>query len=204
MTAFRRYGAWLCAGMLAIVPVAGHAQPPAAVDRAALDPYLLPSEPPPDFDLASLERRHRMLRWHEALSILTILTVGAQVTVGQIVMAREGEIPVATSTRRLQDAALGLSLAAGGTYLTTAALAVAAPPIPHGMRYDAFTWHKGLTLLHGVGAVLVPVLGLAIRDERAAAAPDSNRLNNLQTAQQAAGYATLGTLIGAAVVIAID
>ena len=190
--------------MLAVVPVAGHAQSPAAAKQAAFDPYLLPTEPPPDFDLAALERRHRMLRWHEALSILTILTVGAQVTVGQIVLAREGELPVATSTRRLQDAALGLSLASGGTYLSAAALAVAAPPIPRGPRYDAFSWHKGLTLLHGVGAVLVPVLGLAIRDERAAAAADLDRLHNLQTAQQAAGYATLGTLIGAAVVIAID
>lgn len=194
---------WLAPAIAAMV-VFSSGSGYAAPTVAPIDPYLLPSEPPADFDLAVLERRHRMLRWHEALAIASIVSFGAQVAVGQIVMAREGEVPTATSTRRLRDASLGLSLASGATYLAAASLAVAAPAIPRGPRYDAFTWHKGLTMLHGVGAVLVPVLGLAIADERGQSAPDAVRLQRLQTVQQAAGYTTLGTLIGAAVVIAID
>lgn len=180
------------------------ADPTTAAQPTAPDPYLTPAPLPPDYDLRAMERRQRMLRWHEGLSILTMLTLGAEVAVGQAVMAAEKQRPIPRSVARTRDAQLGLSLATAGLYLTSAALAIAAPPIIRGPGYDAFTWHKGLTLLHGTGAVLVPVLAFAIEDARSTSRPDPDRIRRLQTAQQAVGYTTLGSLIGAAVVIAID
>lgn len=190
--------------LTSLVPARASAGPIAERRSAALDPYLQPVPLPPDYDFRAMERRQRMLRWHEGLSILTILTLGAQVAVGQAVMAAEEQRPITTSMARMRDAHLGLGAATAGVYLTSAALAIAAPPITRGPGYDAFTWHKGLTLLHGTGVVLVPLLGFAIEDARSTSRPDADRIRRLQTAQQAVGYTALGSLIGAAVVIAID
>lgn len=187
-----------------LAPARAAADPTTAAQATAPDPYLTPAPLPPDYDLRAMERRQRMLRWHEGLSILAILTLGAEVAVGQAVMAAEEQRPITTSMARMRDAQLGLGVATAGVYMTSAALAIAAPSITRGPGYDAFTWHKGLTLLHGTGAVLVPVLGFAIEDARTTSRPDPDRIRRLQTAQQAVGYMTLGSLIGAAVVIAID
>lgn len=169
--------------------------PPA--ENSELDPFLVPVEPRIEFDLDLLERRGRMLRWHETFAIASLVLLSAELAVGQVRLARD---PQRRDLRRWQQ---GLELGALGTYAASAGLALAAPPVPRQSRWDAFSWHKGFAVVHGLGMTLTPLVGMYSYGMREAGY-DGDRLRRIEIAHQTAGYVTWSALFGAAIVIAVD
>jgi len=100
---------------------------------------------------ARLDRRSHMLKIHQRLGLITIAPL-----VGTLIASNSaGEKH--TGSGRAVHAALGSATV--GMYLTTAGFAIFAPKVPHDSVRGGIKWHRRLAYVHGVGMVLIPILG---------------------------------------------
>ena len=100
---------------------------------------------------ARLDRRSHMLKIHQRLGLITIAPLVATL----IASNSAGEKH--TGSGRAIHA--GLGGATVGMYLTTASFAIFAPKVPHDNVRGGIKWHRRLAYVHGVGMVLIPILG---------------------------------------------
>jgi len=100
---------------------------------------------------ARLDRRSHMLKIHQRLGLITIAPLVATL----IASNSAGEKH--TGSGRAVHAALGSATV--GMYLTTAGFAIFAPKVPHDSVRGGIKWHRRLAYVHGVGMVLIPILG---------------------------------------------
>jgi hypothetical protein len=112
---------------------------------------------------ARLNKRTHMLKIHQKLGVITLAPMLAAVLVSggaKSKMSRGSSTPVITPP---SDANVDLHIALGsltaGLYGATAYFAIAAPKIPGTQTRGAIRVHKYLTLIHGPGMILTPMLG---------------------------------------------
>lgn len=169
------------------------------------DPFLQPVEPDPetDRDWARMERRHRMLRWHQGFALTSLGLLTAQNIIGQILYSRLQSVG-GGPTADLQQMHRMLAYATFGTYAVAAPLAIFAPAGQvEGSGIDAVDIHRGLALVHGTGMAIMPWFGMYVAGERQRGA-DFERIERLRKGHLAAGHITWAALAGAALVIVID
>ena len=109
---------------------------------------------------AKLNRRTEMLKIHQRLGLITVAPMAAALITGPMAKAkgRNGQIiKEPTSANLDMHAALGSATAA--LYFTSASLAIFAPKIPGEKKRGAIRMHEALSLVHGPGMILTPVLG---------------------------------------------
>lgn len=186
-----------------LLPALGRAD-----DGGGVDPFLQPAEPDPELeaDLDRMDKRRRILKWHQGFALTTLGLLVGQVAIGQVLINRQRQSLIDDSYETLKWTHLGLGLTAFSTYWTAAGLAIGAPEVDREDATDSLTLHKSLAWAHGAGMAITPILGLYTSQQRTAENPTLNgdQLGRLQTAHQAIGYATTGLLAGAALVIVFD
>ena len=105
----------------------------------------------PESRKAELKLRHKMLKTHQKMGLITLGLMGYQFYLGE--QLYEGHEVDATAHKYL-----GYSTFA--TYLTTASLSIGAPPA---MRYSdgisSIIFHRYLSYIHFTGMILMPYLG---------------------------------------------
>lgn len=110
-------------------------------------------------DQARLNKRSRMLMWHQRLGLIAAVPLIA--TVATSVGA--GGRSTSTADRW---AHLALGSATGDLYFTSAYFAIFAPKIPGTQTHGQIRVHKALAWIHGPGMILTPILGAIAFDQK--------------------------------------
>ena len=110
-------------------------------------------------DQARLNKRSRMLMWHQRLGLIAAVPLIA--TVATSVGA--GGRSTSTGDRW---AHLALGSATGDLYFTSAYFAIFAPKIPGTQTHGQIRVHKALAWIHGPGMILTPILGAIAFDQK--------------------------------------
>jgi hypothetical protein len=171
---------------------------PAAESTA--EPAFVPD--PAALDTARrVERRLRMLRWHQALGYTALTLLTAQTIVGQLLWSG---LQGYESTDALRTTHRILGYASFGAYATAAPLAIFAPSFTHWRaEYDTTDIHRGLAFVHGTGMALMPWFGLYIARLNARPNSDPQLVEALRMTHLVAGYTTWAALAGASLVIVL-
>lgn len=141
---------------LAVIAVATHAAPASAQPSAVPGPPdVLADQPPLDADALAL--RHGQLGQHQGFGLATLVSMAVTGGLGYWYADLNGPAEM----RDVHLASAGLTT---GLYLTTATLALTAPPNPFVTGpgpWDTVTWHRTGAWLHGAGMLGTVGLGLA-------------------------------------------
>jgi hypothetical protein len=160
---------------------------------------LLPPEPaasPADARFErQVERRRKMLRFHQGLGIATWSALAATTIVGQLDF--NDRFRGGGDTGEYHGAHRALAAGTSAMFLGTALLSLLAPePYEKKTRFDTATVHKASMAVAAAGMAAQLALGLWARQGSAG----TIRERDIATAHQITGYATLGAMtIGAAV-----
>ena len=183
--------------VLAIVAV--HPAPAVASEPAPLPMVLCAADLPtqlaadadadeePEMDLSALAWRHGHLQIHQGFGLATLATMGATVGMGYWLARQNG-------TSGTFDGHLLLAGLTTGLYLTSATLALTAPPPALAREegpLDTTKIHRNLAWLHAAGMASVVTLGLLTTFSSLAYSPYHGL----------AGYTTLGLMTLSAGVI---
>jgi len=189
----------LAAALLVALPAsaaaqeAGEPRPP-----PDLDFELLPAAPAPAIDLAlerEVDRRRRMLGFHQGLGIATWTAMTATVVVGQLDF--DDRFRGGGDTGKYHGWHKGLAYGTAALFTTSAALALLAPePYAKGARLDTATVHKVSMAVAAVGLAAQIALGVWARSLEGELSE-----RDVAAAHQVIGYATLGAMTVGAVVL---
>lgn len=108
---------------------------------------------------ARLDKRSRMLMWHQRIGLIAALPLIATVATSFGAGGRS------TSTGD-RWAHLVLGAASGDLYFTSAYFAIRAPSIPGTRRRGPIRVHRALAWIHGPGMILTPILGAIAFDQK--------------------------------------
>ncbi len=177
----------------------------ALVPPEEIDPFLQPVVDVKAVNEAErLADRRSYLKFHQAAGLTTLAMLTGQVILGQYLMNERQAGNLGEDYDRLQSAHLGLGIATFTVYSAAAISQLLAPKIEEREgEFSTVTVHKALALIHGTGMLVTPFMGWYMTEQRenAQTLKDFERIDRLNTIHQATGYATLGALAGAALVI---
>lgn len=101
---------------------------------------------------ARLEERSRDLKVHQTLGLITAVPMVAALMTGEKAGVEEG-------SKSGRDLHMGLGIAAGALYFTTAYFAIHAPRIEGRKKSGATQVHRALAFIHFPAMVMAPILG---------------------------------------------
>lgn len=110
-------------------------------------------------DQARLNKRSRMLMWHQRIGLIAAIPLAATVATSFGAGGRR----TSTADRWTH---LALGSATGDLYFTSAYFAIFAPKIPGARSRGQIRVHKALAWIHGPGMILTPILGAIAFDEK--------------------------------------
>ncbi len=182
-------------------------QPKLTLESAEeVDPFLQPVITEDTAEIEALSARRSQLKWHQGFGLAALGLTTAQVVLGQVLLNRQNDFLFDSTSDTIKNVHLGLGIASFLTYGTAAALAFTAPEVEGEGDEGSLVLHKSLAVVHGIGMLVSPFLGLYISDQSTSSDPtlDADQLQTLRTVHQVTGYTTVAALFGAALVIVWD
>lgn len=150
----------------------------------------------PESRRRELEFRRAMLTTHQVLGFATLGLMSASVIFGQILLNDYEALRFEDALRNRQTHRT-ISIVTFGSYMSTAAMSIfAPPPLIRRDEWNTVTTHRLFAVIHLAGMIAQPILAISAANSR-----DFEQIRALRRAHQILGYVTLAALSAAMLVI---